>query len=76
VRLKWEDYKFTIPHLHPRPYLKKPKQNKKSTDQLDCWWMSIVLALGRLRQKEDGEFQARLGYVVRQYLKKKITACL
>jgi hypothetical protein len=28
----------------------------------------IILALRRLRQ-EDGEFQARLGYTVRSYLK-------
>lgn len=34
--------------------------------------MTIILALGRLRQ-EDGKFEASFGYVVRSYLQNKLT---
>jgi hypothetical protein len=37
--------------------------------KLGCWWTPIIPALGRLKQ--ICEFLAKLGYVVRTYLRRK-----
>jgi hypothetical protein len=41
----------------------------------EWWWMPIITALGRLRQK-DHEFQANLGYMLRPYLNFLFVCCL